>query len=151
MATVKFKKLDARAILPTYGSAKAAGMDLYALEDCLLQMNRVTMVRTGIAVQLPEGYEAQVRPRSGNAAKFGVTVLNTPGTIDEDYRGEIMVIAVKLATDKNGLTAPYQVKAGDRIAQLVVKKVEYHEVVEIEDFDAPETERGSSGFGSTGA
>ena len=152
MATVKFKKVDPAAKLPTYGNSKDSGMDIYALEPFEVRPGYVTKVRTGIAVQLPEGYEGQVRPRSGNASKLGITVLNAPGTIDEGYRGEIIVLLVK-HTDLSNPPFPagvYKGEAGDRVAQLVVKEIEYHDIVEIEEFDAPDTERGASGFGSTG-
>jgi dUTP pyrophosphatase len=146
MATVKFKKLDPNAIIPTYGTNKSAGMDLYALETVSVNFGEVVKARTGLAVQLPEGYEGQVRPRSGNAAKYGVTVVNAPGTIDEDFRGELMVILTKETTE-----GAVTFSKGDRIAQLVVKAVEYHEIEEITEFDdGGKTERGTGGFGSTG-
>jgi dUTP pyrophosphatase len=140
---VKFKKLNPQAKLPTYSNPKDAGMDLYALEDFTVNPGSITFIDTGLAVQLPEGYEGQVRPRSGLAAKHGIIVVNSPGTIDEGYRGKLAVV---LSTVKDDT---YFGKAGDKIAQLVVKKVEYHDIVEIQEFDSS-TARGDKGFGSSG-
>ena len=130
--------------LPQYATPLSAGMDLRAnLEEpiSLEPMGRV-LVPTGLFMSLPEGYEAQVRPRSGLAIKKGVTVLNSPGTIDADYRGEVKVILINLSdTD-------FVIKSGDRIAQLVIAKHEQPEVVEVQTLS--ETERGAGGFGHTG-
>lgn len=129
---------------PEYKTEGSAGMDLYAnttFETTIAPLQRV-LVPTGIYIELPKGYEAQVRPRSGLAAKNGVTVLNTPGTIDSDYRGEIKVILVNLSNED------FVLKPGERIAQMVVAK---HERVEWEEVKVlEETERGEGGFGSTG-
>lgn len=129
---------------PEYKTEGSAGMDLYAnttFETTVAPLQRV-LVPTGIFISLPKGYEAQVRPRSGLAAKNGITVLNTPGTIDSDYRGEIKVILVNLSNDD------FVLKPGERIAQMVIAK---HEVVEWEEVEVlDETERGEGGFGSTG-
>jgi len=131
-------------VTPTYQTAGSAGMDLRADIDepiVLLPLER-SVVKTGLFIALPVGFEAQVRPRSGLAAKYGVTVLNTPGTIDADYRGEIGVILVNLSNQ------PFTVQDGDRIAQLVIAEhavVEWNEVTVLED-----TQRGAGGFGSTG-
>ena len=129
---------------PEYKTEGSAGMDLYAnttFETTIAPLQRV-LVPTGIYIELPKGYEAQVRPRSGLAAKNGITVLNTPGTIDSDYRGEIKVILVNLSNED------FVLKPGERIAQMVVAK---HERVEWEEVQVLEkTERGSGGFGSTG-
>lgn len=131
-------------VTPTYQTAGSAGMDLRADIDepiVLLPLER-SVVKTGLFIALPIGFEAQVRPRSGLAAKFGITVLNTPGTIDADYRGEIGVILVNLSNQ------PFTVQDGDRIAQLVIAEhavVEWNEVTVLED-----TSRGAGGFGSTG-
>jgi dUTP pyrophosphatase len=131
-------------VTPTYQTAGSAGMDLRAdIDDpiVLLPLER-SIVKTGLFIALPVGFEAQVRPRSGLAAKFGVTVLNTPGTIDADYRGEIGVILVNLSNQ------PFTVQDGDRIAQLVIAQhasIEWNEVTVLED-----TSRGAGGFGSTG-
>ncbi len=130
--------------LPEYSTALSAGMDLKAVLDAPVTIGPLerTMVPTGLFIALPQGYEAQVRPRSGLAAKFGITVLNTPGTIDADYRGEIKVILVNLSD------TPFEIVPGERIAQMVVAR---HERVEWEETDSlDETERGAGGFGSTG-
>ncbi len=130
--------------LPHYASEEAAGMDLTAAiaEPILLGCGKRVLVPTGIAIALPTGYEAQVRPRSGLAAKHGVTVLNSPGTVDSDYRGEIKVILVNLGEE------PFAIEPGMRIAQMVVAA---HARVGWKDFETlSETQRGQDGFGSTG-
>lgn len=129
---------------PTYATPDSAGMDIYAnLETpVILKPLERTLISTGIFAELPSGYEIQVRPRSGLAFKHGITVLNTPGTIDADYRGEIKVILVNLSNE------PFTINDGERIAQLVVNKVEtieWENVTELSD-----TERGAGGFGHTG-
>lgn len=131
--------------LPFYETHASAGMDLRAniSEPLTLQSLERAIIPTGIFIELPEGYEAQVRPRSGLAVKKGITVLNSPGTIDADYRGEIGVILVNLSKE------PFQVTAGDRVAQLVIARHERAEWVETKELSA--TERGSGGFGSTGS
>ena len=133
-----------RQPLPTYATALSAGMDLRANIDeaiTLLPMQR-QLVPTGLYIALPEGYEAQIRPRSGLALKHGVTVLNTPGTVDADYRGEIMVLLVNFSNE------PFIVKDGERIAQMIVAK---HEQVSFELTETlDKTERGAGGYGHTG-
>lgn len=133
-----------RQPLPTYATALSAGMDLRANIDediTLLPMQR-QLVPTGLYIALPEGYEAQIRPRSGLALKHGITVLNTPGTVDADYRGEIMVLLVNFSNE------PFVVKDGERIAQMIVAK---HEQVNFELTETlDETERGAGGYGHTG-
>jgi dUTP pyrophosphatase len=131
-------------VLPEYATAMSAGMDLRAniSEPVKLGSLQRAMIPTGLFIELPEGYEAQIRPRSGLAAKHGLTVLNTPGTIDADYRGEIKVILVNLSSE------PFIVEDGERIAQMVIAehvKAEWTEVAQL-----LETERGSGGFGHTG-
>lgn len=129
--------------LPRYATELSAGMDLYADIDSPLEINSLEriLVPTGLSIELPAGYEAQVRPRSGLAAKHGVTVLNSPGTIDADYRGEIKVIIVNLSP------TPFVINPGDRIAQMVVAR---HEIIEWEaSEELSETQRGEGGFGST--
>jgi dUTP pyrophosphatase len=130
--------------LPKYGTEHSAGMDLEAAIDSpiTLKPGERAMVPTGLAIALPAGYEAQVRPRSGLAAKNGVTVLNTPGTIDADYRGEIKVILTNLGTE------PFTVERGMRIAQMVIAAYNRVEWTAVETLD--ETARGTGGFGSTG-
>lgn len=130
--------------LPSYETLFSAGMDLRANvpEPSTLQPLERAIVKTGLFIELPAGYEAQVRPRSGLAAKKGITVLNTPGTIDADYRGEIGVILVNLSNE------PFTIENGERIAQLVIAR---HERAVWEEADElSETERGAGGFGSTG-
>jgi dUTP pyrophosphatase len=130
--------------LPKYQTELSAGMDLYANidEPITLKPLERTLVKTGLFISLPKGYEAQVRPRSGLAFKNGITVLNTPGTIDADYRGEIGVILVNLSADD------FTINDGDRIAQMVIAKYETAIWEEVENLD--ETERGEGGFGSSG-
>lgn len=130
--------------LPQYATPQSAGVDLRAdtREDIVLPPLGRAMVPTGLYLEIPAGYEAQVRPRSGLAAKKGVTVLNSPGTIDADYRGEVRVILVNLSSD------PFTIVPGERIAQMVFAR---HEQVEWEKVDTlEESERGAGGFGSTG-
>ena len=145
---VRFRRLPhgAGLPLPAYQSAHAAGLDLAAAVPpdapvTLAPLGR-TMIATGFAMALPDGFEAQVRPRSGLAARHGVTVLNTPGTIDADYRGEILVILVNLGSE------PFLVTRGMRIAQLVVAPVARADVTEVPALE--DTARGAGGFGSTG-
>ncbi len=128
--------------LPTYATPGAAGMDVVAAEDLTLAPGACHAVSTGFSVAIPEGYEIQVRPRSGLALKHGIAVPNTPGTIDSDYRGEVKVILI------NHSAEPFPIRRGDRIAQLVlapVTRAAWHEVAELD-----ETTRGAGGFGSTG-
>jgi dUTP pyrophosphatase len=128
--------------LPAYATPNASGMDLKAFEDCCLAPGERRAVRTGIRIALPEGYEAQVRPRSGLALQKGLSIPNAPGTIDSDYRGEVKVILINLGSE------PVAIKKGERIAQLVicpVAKAQWEVVAHL-----PQTERGDGGFGSTG-
>lgn len=142
---VKIKRLTETAKLPNYAHPGDAGMDLYADEDGLLYDGCPQAVRTGIAIELPEGYEAQIRPRSGLALKRGITVLNSPGTVDAGYRGEVKVILVSHShkADKH-----HSIAAGTKIAQMVVKPVEQAEIIEVDELS--DSERGTGGFGSTG-
>jgi dUTP pyrophosphatase len=128
--------------LPSYATAGAAGLDVVAAEDVTLAPGQRHAVATGFAIAIPAGFEVQVRPRSGLALKHGVTCLNTPGTIDQDYRGEVKVILANLGSE------PFEVRRGERIAQLVpatVVKAAFDEVASL-----GETQRGAGGFGSTG-
>ncbi len=144
--TLELKRLEhGRDLpLPAYQSILAAGLDLLAAVDGTITLapGARALVPTGLAMALPAGFEAQVRPRSGLAAKHGVTVLNTPGTIDADYRGEVKVILINLGD------GPFEISRGDRIAQMVIAPVLQADIVEVEVLS--ETERGSGGFGSTG-
>ena len=128
--------------LPTYASDGAAGMDVVAAEELTLMPGGRYAVATGFAVAIPPGYEMQVRPRSGLALKHGITCLNTPGTIDSDYRGEVKIILANLGS------SPFPIARGDRVAQLVPAPVLRADLVETDDLD--ETARGAGGFGSTG-
>ncbi|MBR4094194.1 MAG: dUTP diphosphatase [Bacteroidales bacterium] len=130
--------------VPAYATELSAGMDLKAniTEPVTIASLERAMIPTGIYIELPEGYEAQIRPRSGLAAKFGVTVVNAPGTVDADYRGEVKVILVNLSKD------PFVINPGERIAQMVIAKYEKIEWEEVEELG--DTERGDGGFGSTG-
>ena len=130
--------------LPEYSTTQSAGMDLRAFitEPIILGALDRVLIPTGLYIEMPEGYEAQVRPRSGLAIKYGVTVLNSPGTIDADYTGEIGVILINLSNK------PYTVEPGERIAQLVFNKYEQAEFVKVEELS--KTERGEGGFGHTG-
>ncbi|HXD73982.1 MAG TPA: dUTP diphosphatase [Vicinamibacterales bacterium] len=139
---LKVRKLNPSAILPSYAREGDAGLDLFAVKAMVIEPGKSALVPTGIAIELPSGTEAQVRPRSGLALKHGISVLNTPGTIDEGYRGEVGVILIN-----HGANA-FAVEAGMKIAQMVVSpriQVTVEEVAELSD-----TQRGSSGFGSTG-
>jgi dUTP pyrophosphatase len=127
---------------PAYATTGAAGLDIVSAEDIVLGPGDRHAVATGFAVAIPAGYEIQVRPRSGLALKHGVTCLNTPGTIDADYRGEVKVILANLGS------GPFEVKRGERIAQLVPAEVTIARFLEVETLD--ETDRGAGGFGSTG-
>jgi dUTP pyrophosphatase len=138
----KFKKLSPEAIIPTRGTPVAAGLDLYASVAAFLMPGETRLVSTGLAMELPPGFEGQVRPRSGLAAKHGVTVLNAPGTIDEDYRGEIKVILI------NHGVRHFDIRPGDRIAQLVIAPVVLADAIEVQELS--DTSRGAAGFGSTG-
>lgn len=142
--SISLKRLDhgAGLPLPAYATAHAAGLDVVAAEDVTLAPGARHAVATGFAIAIPVGYEVQVRPRSGLALKNGITCLNTPGTIDADYRGEVRVILANLGSE------PFEVKRGERIAQLVPAAVQRATFAEVDDLD--ETARGAGGFGSTG-
>ena len=140
--TLRFKRVHPDAKLPAYARPGDAGMDLRSVEDVVVPRFGRALVKTGLVMMLPPGYEAQVRPRSGLALKHGVTVLNTPGTIDSGYRGEVGVILANFGD------SDFHVAKGDRVAQLVVAPVTQAEIVETNVID--ETDRGAGGFGSTG-
>ena len=140
---IRIRRLHPEAELPTYahGPEEDAGMDLKALEDVELRPNEPALVRTGLAIELPPGYEAQLRPRSGLALRHAITLPNAPATIDPGYRGEIRVILLN-----QGL-APYLVHKGDRIAQMVIAR---YEAIEWEEGALNDSTRGEGGFGSSG-
>ncbi len=146
MVRVRIKKVREGAIkLPHYMTPLSAGMDLCAClegKEVVLEPGRWQLIPTGIAIALPEGYEAEVRPRSGLALKHGVTLLNAPGTVDADYRGEVGCVVINLGHE------PFVVKDGDRIAQLVIHQVSRAELEETAEL--PESSRGEGGFGHTG-
>jgi dUTP pyrophosphatase len=141
---IRVKRLDHGAGLPmpAYATSGAAGMDICAAEDLTLRAGKRHAVATGFAFAIPDGYEVQVRPRSGLALKHGITCLNTPGTIDSDYRGEVKVILANLGDED------FVINTGDRIAQIVVAPVTQGMMIEVNALD--DTERGTGGFGSTG-
>ena len=142
---LEIKRLDGNDLqLPSYETNKSAGMDLRACiqENIAIKPGERKLIKTGISIALPENFEAQIRPRSGLALKNGITVLNSPGTIDADYRGEIGVILINLGTDD------FVVERGMRIAQMVISPVIQAELIEVDELD--ETKRGKGGFGSTG-
>ena len=140
--TLRFKKIRPDAALPSYAHASDAGMDVRSVEDVTVPAKGRVLVHTGLVMMLPPMYEAQVRPRSGLALKNGITVLNTPGTIDAGYRGEVGVILANFGD------ADFEVRKGDKVAQIVVAPVVRAEIEEASDVD--ETDRGTGGFGSTG-
>jgi dUTP pyrophosphatase len=141
---VQIRRLRPDAMLPRYQTPDAAGMDLHAALDAPMQVapGAVVAVPTGVSMAIPRGFEGQVRPRSGLAAKHAVTVVNAPGTIDADYRGAVMVLLINHGRE------PFTIGHGDRIAQLVIAPVSQAELLEVGELD--QTERGAGGFGSTG-
>lgn len=139
---LKVKKLDADAILPTRADAGSNGYDFYSLEDKVIYGGRVLVLRTGIAVKLPEGYAGLACPRSGLAAKHGLTILNGPGLIDNSYTGEIYAILHNVSSEK------YHIKKGDKVVQLLIVPSLLCEVVEVDNLG--QTERGEKGLGSSG-
>lgn len=140
---VKIKKLSPEAIVPSYQTPGSSGFDFHAIEDVEINPRKTVLVKTGLSMEIPEGYELQVRPRSGMSFKTKMRVANSPGTIDSDYRGEICIIMENV-----GMLAsfPYEIKKGDRIAQGVICPV--YQATFIED-ELSDTERGEGGFGST--
>jgi len=140
---IKVKILNPDAIIPKYQTNEAAGFDLHSVDEKTIKAGERDVVKTGLAVALPRGYELQVRPRSGLALKNGITLPNSPGTIDSDYRGELMVILLNTSKDED-----FVIKKGDRIAQAVIKEILQADFAVVDELD--DTERGSGGFGSTG-
>ncbi|MEM4408952.1 MAG: dUTP diphosphatase [Candidatus Caldarchaeum sp.] len=135
-------QVEDQECLPAYATAHSSGMDLKAFEDCCLAPGERRAIRTGIRLAIPEGYEAQVRPRSGLALQKGLSIPNAPGTIDSDYRGEIKVIVINLGTE------PVTIKKGERIAQMVICPVVRAQWDIVQEL--PQSERADGGFGSTG-
>lgn len=140
---LKVKKINEDAILPNYAHQNDAGLDLYSVNEMILNPGERGLAHTGIKIELPENTEAQIRPRSGLALKHGITTLNSPGTIDEGYRGEIGVILINLSNET------FKIEKGMKIAQMVVKPVLRVNVLETDE-EFSETERSSGGFGSSG-
>ncbi len=145
---IKFLRLrpesDSDIALPRYMTPQSAGMDICAAvtEEVLLEKGEIAMLPTGFAMSLPVGYEAQIRPRSGLAVKHGIGLINSPGTIDADYRGEVMIAVINLGP------RPYTFHRGDRVAQMIINRVHQAESLEVEHLD--ETRRNTGGFGHTG-
>ena len=144
MLRVKIKKLHKDAVIPQYQTTGAAGFDFHAIEDMEIATRQTVLVKTGLSMEIPEGYELQVRPRSGMSLKTKMRIANAPGTVDSDYRGEICIIMENMGM-LGGL--PYDIKKGDRIAQGVICPV--FQATFIED-ELSDTERGEGGFGSSG-
>ena len=142
MRELKINRISEDAVLPEYAHEKDVGMDLFSVEEKTIQPGETVLVKTGIKIELPKDTEAQLRPRSGLALKHSITLLNTPGTIDEGYRGEIGVILINHGEE------PFKVEKNMRIAQMVIKPVINVEVKEVEKLSV--TKRNSGGFGSTG-
>ncbi|MBU5315907.1 dUTP diphosphatase [Clostridium bornimense] len=142
MEVLKIKKLNEDAIIPFYAHPGDAGLDLFSVEEVTIEPGKRQLVATGISIELPKNTEAQVRPRSGLALKYGVTVLNSPGTIDEGYRGEIKVILINHGEEA------FKINRGDKIAQMVIMPVLTVGIEEVEILN--DSERGEGGFGSTG-
>lgn len=140
---IKFKRLNKGAVVPKFAHDGDAGFDFHSTKDYRLSENDITVMDTGLSVEVPYGYELQIRPRSGLAAKCGVTIVNSPGTIDSGYRGEIKIIATLV-----GNAPPFFVERGARIAQGVIKKLEDINIVEVGDLSG--SARGEGGLGSTG-
>ena len=140
---LKIKRLHPDAVIPAYQSEGAAGFDLHAVENVEAPSGKTVLVKTGLAVEVPLGYELQIRPRSGVSLKTGIMVKNSPGTIDSDYRGEVCIIIYN-----NGERFGHYINKGDRIAQAVLKRVERAAIQEVEELST--TGRGTGGLGSTG-
>ncbi len=144
MAKIQIKRFSKKVLIPKYETAGSSGMDIAAFveNDIVIQPGEKALIPTGFTLAIPKGYEVQIRPRSGLAAKKSISVLNTPGTIDSDYRGEIIVILMNFGKEK------FIVENGSRIAQMVVCPIEHVTLHEVKDLT--ETKRGKGGFGSTG-
>ena len=144
MVKILIKKFDKNIKLPTYKTSGSSGIDLvaYIKKKKILYPGKTTVISTGIAVAIPQNYEIQIRPRSGLAAKNSISILNTPGTVDSDYRGEIKIILINLGKK------PFKIQSGDRIAQMILCPVVKGKFIEVNNL--PKTLRGKGGFGSTG-
>ena len=144
MTKIQIKKLSNEVLTPKYETSGSSGMDIaaYIEQSVIINPGERALISTGLSLCVPQGYEVQIRPRSGKEEKKGITVLNTPGTIDSDYRGEVKVILINLSKDV------FSIRNGERIAQMVVCPIKQIVVEEVKEL--PETSRGSGGFGSTG-
>jgi dUTP pyrophosphatase len=142
MIKIKIKKINSEAIIPRYANKGDAGMDLFSISEHVLKRGERCLVSTGLSFEIPEGYEVQIRPRSGLALKKGISVVNSPGTVDAGYRGEIGIILINHGEED------FEIKKGDKIAQAVINKFEVGEIEEVEELK--ESERGECGFGSSG-
>ena len=141
MIKIKIQKISNDAIIPRYAHDTDTGMDIYSTEEIVILPNHRCLVPTGIKVEIPKGYEIQIRPKSGLAIKHGITILNTPGTIDSGYRGEIKVIVI------NHSSKHYKIEKGQKIAQIILNKIEK---IKFTETKLGKTKRGEGGFGSTG-
>ena len=139
---IKFKKLNKDALLPKYAHSEDAGMDIFSNEELVLKSKEWALVKTGFCMELPKGYEAQIRSKSGLSLKSGIIVLNSPGTVDENYRGEVGVIVMNVSNED------YHIEKHQKIAQMVINKVEHLKCVEVQNVSS--STRGDGGFGSTG-
>jgi len=139
---VRIKKLREDAIIPSYAHEDDAGVDLHSCEEHILNPGERVLVKTGLSVSIPRNFEAQIRPRSGLALKHGISIVNTPGTIDSGYRGEIGIIVINHGKDV------FKIEKGKKIAQMVFKEIEQVEFEEVDELDS--SNRGEGGFGSTG-
>jgi dUTP pyrophosphatase len=139
---LKIMKIHSNAVIPKYAHEGDSGMDLFSIEETIIKPNEIKLIGTGIKTEIPLGYEIQIRPKSGLAANHGITVLNTPGTIDAGYRGEIKVILI------NHSEKEFLIEKQSKIAQMILKKVEQAEIIEVKEIN--ETTRNDRGFGSTG-
>ncbi len=142
MTTVKIKRIHQDAIIPKYEHKGDAGVDVFSVHDLIINPRERAVVKTGLSLEIPNGYEIQIRPKSGLALKDGITCLNTPGTVDSNYRGELGVILI------NHSSKPFLIQKGKKIAQLVLNKVENIQFKETKQLS--KTSRGAGGFGSTG-
>jgi dUTP pyrophosphatase len=142
MVTIKVQKIKDTAIIPKYAHEGDAGVDLYSTEEYLIKPGERVLVSTGIKIAIPPGHEAQIRPKSGLALKHGLSIVNTPGTIDSGYRGEVGIIIINLGKEE------YKIETGKKVAQMVINQVEEATFEEVKELD--ETTRNQGGFGSTG-
>ena len=141
-SVIKFKKLNDSALIPAYAHEEDAGMDIFSNEDATVKAKEWALIKTGFSMELPHGFEAQVRSKSGLSLKSGIIVLNSPGTIDENYRGEVCVIVMNVSN------SDYHITKNQKIAQMVINKVEHLKCVEVSEISS--SSRGEGGFGSTG-